>query len=548
LSLLAPPPSPEKKTQGRIAATAAFFVSPAPVCSPVATTRLPAATNAHRHQRSKRDKRNREREKNNNNNAGSATKNKKPSKMASAAGEAGGGGSCSIGGSGGSIGDRVYAAVSAGKSDEEVRRVIGECANEQQRKAAVNHKGQNNDQTPLAAAHRLRRGDLVGALLEAGADASALSPRATPLVLCIVYGLVESLRALLKAGLDPNQRVEYREHDSLAGNGAPQFCTAAHLCLAPPRLLPGGPKAPPQLACLTVLVQEGKADLNATIIGQISSLHWLGFHVPPGDAHLAALDLLVRLGADVEARDRHGWTPLRVRVQGLPRGPAAADRARRACGCCQQHRIHAFDDCLLPPSRKPPRPPRRRARAPARLVARDAPGRGQGRLERDRLHCHEARPVARALAQATGRRAAVGGRARAAASRVRRAADHCVARRADRGRAYRATERREREVAARRSSAAHHWRAHEAMVGLALDMGELREAAKEVEEKRLSMAALELELCELGAGTESSDSEGEGESESGSGGESGGESESESESESGDDSESGEEQAATSSR
>jgi ankyrin repeat protein len=81
--------------------------------------------------------------------------------------------------------------------------VIGKCGNEQQRKAAVNATDPSNEEMPLQAAHRLQRGDLVGALLEAGADASALFPLATPLVLCIAYGLVDSLRALLKAGHDP---------------------------------------------------------------------------------------------------------------------------------------------------------------------------------------------------------------------------------------------------------------------------------------------------------------------------------------------------------
>jgi hypothetical protein len=132
----------------------------------------------------------------------------------------------------------VYAAVAAGESDEEVRRVIAECGDEQQRTAAVNHKGQNSNETPLAAAHRLRRGDLVGALLEAGADASKLFRRATPLVLCIAYGLADSLRVLLKAGHDPNQQIGYGPHDSLEGNPYGSFCTAAHLCLAPPRLSP----------------------------------------------------------------------------------------------------------------------------------------------------------------------------------------------------------------------------------------------------------------------------------------------------------------------
>ena len=55
-------------------------------------------------------------------------------------------------------------------------------------------------------------------------------------------------------------------------------------------------------------------------------------------------------------------------------------------------------------------------------------------------------------------------------------------------------ERRARELAARRFSTAHNWRAHEAMLGLALDMGELKDAEKEVEEKQARVATLEFRL------------------------------------------------------
>jgi hypothetical protein len=228
------------------------------------------------------------------------------------------------GGSGGSGDDLSYGCVhraaAAGKSAEEVSRLIELCAQGDKKRRAVNETGRNNSESPLQAAHRLQRGDLVGALLEAGADVSALSPFATPLVLCIAYGLADSLRVLLKAGHDANQRLYYSPLDSinpLMGLGSPYSCTAAHLCVAPPRLsdddngIPppyGGPA--PQLSCLQALAQEGKADLDAVAGYKHTPLHWLAIHVPPGDAHLAALDLLVRLGADVDARSDLGETPL----------------------------------------------------------------------------------------------------------------------------------------------------------------------------------------------------------------------------------------------
>jgi ankyrin repeat protein len=344
--------------------------------------------------------------------------------MASAAGGGGGDGFADAS-------DRVYAAVASGKSDEEVPRVIAECGNEQQRKAAVNATDRSNDETPLAAAHRLQRGDLIGALLEAGADASKLFRRSTPLVLCIAYGLVDSLRALLKAGHDPNQWIEYVPHDSLEGRGFIVFSTAAHLCLAPPRLSPGGPEPPPQLACFAVLVQEGKANLSARDSGQHTLLHWLAGYVPPGPPHLAELDLLVRLGADVEARSDSGETPVfRYAETGYLAG------LKRLIG-------HGFS-------------------------VNYANRFGFTPLMSACFYLYAPGPDRRAVAL---------------------------------------------ELAARRSSAAHNWRGHEAMVGLALDMGELKDAEKEVEENLVRVAALELELCELGAGTESSGSESESEGE-----------------------------------
>jgi hypothetical protein len=65
--------------------------------------------------------------------------------------------------------------------------------------------------------------------------------------------------------------------------------------------------------------------------------------------------------------------------------------------------------------------------------------------------------------------------------------------------------RQEADLAARRSELCS-WRSHEAFVGLALDVGELREAERVVEDRRARVAALELELCELGAGTTGSSS------------------------------------------
>jgi hypothetical protein len=65
--------------------------------------------------------------------------------------------------------------------------------------------------------------------------------------------------------------------------------------------------------------------------------------------------------------------------------------------------------------------------------------------------------------------------------------------------------RQEAELAARRAEPCS-WRGHEAMVGLALDFGELKEAEQEEEDKQQRVLELELELRGLGVGTESSSS------------------------------------------
>jgi hypothetical protein len=67
-------------------------------------------------------------------------------------------------------------------------------------------------------------------------------------------------------------------------------------------------------------------------------------------------------------------------------------------------------------------------------------------------------------------------------------------------------------MAARRSELCS-WRGYEAMVLLALDMGELREAEGLVEENERRVEALKQELRELGAGSGTDESEGEGEDE-----------------------------------
>ena len=96
--------------------------------------------------------------------------------------------------------------------------MIEECAHadEVPRALAVN-RGPTATQTPLQAAHRQRRGDLVGALVEAGADVGGIFGsyrKLTPLAVCIAYGQVESVRALLRNGHDAMEKIEEQSYGS----------------------------------------------------------------------------------------------------------------------------------------------------------------------------------------------------------------------------------------------------------------------------------------------------------------------------------------------
>jgi len=156
---------------------------------------------------------------------------------------------------------QLYRAVADGRSAEEVRAAIEACAppgpvtrnssrcgiapalNRVARNDRIYGRGKRNDrnngrdETPLQAAHRLQRGDLVGLLLEAGADAAALSSHRhhDPLALCIAYGQAGSLRALLRReqgrrGVDCGR--DYVYDDCLDGPYASLSTSPlVHLCI-----------------------------------------------------------------------------------------------------------------------------------------------------------------------------------------------------------------------------------------------------------------------------------------------------------------------------
>jgi hypothetical protein len=204
----------------------------------------------------------------------------------------------------------VYRAVASGQSEEQVRRLIRQCRSQKRREAAVNAR--IDGETALQAAHRLARGDLVGALLENGAHATQLGPRAHPLAIAIHYGRRYTVSALIRQGHDPNDELAYSPWSTVAGGHGHGFgfCRPIHLCVAPPRRARGDPRPPPQLGCLMELFcsAQGKLDVNERASDGTTAVHWLAQAAPRHRER--ALDFLLSHGADLEARDKGGSTPI----------------------------------------------------------------------------------------------------------------------------------------------------------------------------------------------------------------------------------------------
>jgi ankyrin repeat protein len=142
-------------------------------------------------------------------------------------------------------------------------------------------------------------------LLEAGAETAGFfpTPHNNKIALCVKHGQTRALRSLLRLGVnggDANAHIPDNDNDPSS------FRTAMHQCL----MLP----TPEKLECLKVLVKEFGGDVNALDDALCTPLHWLKQQgcndALPQPGHDAALELLVELGADVEARDEDGDTPI----------------------------------------------------------------------------------------------------------------------------------------------------------------------------------------------------------------------------------------------
>jgi hypothetical protein len=95
--------------------------------------------------------------------------------------------------------DRVYRAVAAGGSVQEVRRAIERSRSS----AAVNQPGRDGE-TPLRAARRLHRRDLVFVLLDNGAEAAGDGDWHEAVCWCVDNGDLAGFRRLIERGASVN--------------------------------------------------------------------------------------------------------------------------------------------------------------------------------------------------------------------------------------------------------------------------------------------------------------------------------------------------------
>jgi len=109
----------------------------------------------------------------------------------------------SAGGAPSSANDRVYRAVAARESVDEVRRAIERSRSS----AAVNQTGRNGE-TPLRAARRLRRNDLLCLLLENGAEAED-GDWFEAVFWCVDRNDLAGRRRLVERGVSVNMADEY---------------------------------------------------------------------------------------------------------------------------------------------------------------------------------------------------------------------------------------------------------------------------------------------------------------------------------------------------
>jgi hypothetical protein len=350
----------------------------------------------------------------------------------------------------------------------------------------------------LQLAHQRWDGPVVGVLLAAGAHAPPLFRgfHAHPFALCIYYGEVDSLReVLLNTGWDANWKLAYSRGGSIEGErGA--MCRAVHLCVVPPKASYAETTRPPQLEALKMLVSEFGADVNAPDLHGDRPLHALTDVAPSHQAR--TLDALLSLGADLEAVNSSGHTPIvsasredrRQLVKLLLSRGASAEVTNRHGFTPLMQACHFGDPALVLAVLRASSQENRR-----RLVV--------GYSALDTLVASEhADDAAKARLIPELLRAGLVAALPDNAARVLPFAARLI-------------QRQEGELSRRQAELTTSWRAHEAYVKLAFDFVELREAEEAVARREARVAELEAELRALGVGTEDTEEEEDDEGEGG---------------------------------
>lgn len=219
---------------------------------------------------------------------------------------------------------RVHRTVADRASTvQQLKAVIEACAkgSDERRTKACNHavgvrvrapytrRFVETDESPLACAHKLHRGDMVALLLLSGArPRPAFGSMFNAVGAAAAYGQAETVRTLLRKWPEQaNERLGASTSSSGFRGG-----TALHAALSGPRLSFGGysTSSAQYVDCAEVLVAEG-ADANAVDADGKTPL-FLIQNFPYEDVVVRrVLDLLVRRGGvDLNARDAQGLTLL----------------------------------------------------------------------------------------------------------------------------------------------------------------------------------------------------------------------------------------------
>lgn len=154
------------------------------------------------------------------------------------------------------------------------------------------------DITPLLQASRFGDAEIISQLLASGARATGLNTE-TPLMAAARAGSVDAVQLLLDAGSDPNAREPADQQTALMWSVA-----EGHLDVTK-QLLNAG--ADPNLqARVSELSERKNADFPS---GGFAPLHWA-----TRDGNEAMIDLLLANGADINARNGDGSTPMMLAI------------------------------------------------------------------------------------------------------------------------------------------------------------------------------------------------------------------------------------------